>query len=300
MTEKDGLQELAVKQAYNDYKNVVDSKDKQVYLRNNAGFDYSKYVSNELDPEKLGIKKEPYFDVFVDNVFKLPKYIDKMLNHRIPGGEARAGETDLTEKDRNYSVEVEDNKFMTLRDIKNKYKQYEKSTPYKNFEKDMKKAIGANSKKDTSNVDNKKEKTPIRNLNGLYASSYFIKLGDCPIRMGKEKCVSSGYNYREEGEGSCWKPRYGFVKNKGGSAFGDGIIFSILKSIMDLNPLEIIVIMMTGNSAGGSFIAPTCDDLTKHEDDKLARFIVNKHQEKYYAFFIIGCLVLILILIHYV
>ena len=64
------------------------------------------------------------------------------------------------------------------------------------------------------------------------------------------------------------------------------------KSIMDLNPLEIIVIMMSGKSAGGSFIAATCDELVADEKDIKEGFenrvVYNKVLKTVHILFVLG------------
>lgn len=263
---KDDMKRFEVKTAYKKYENVINSGKNDIIGRNNADFSYAKQVETDLDPEKLGILKEPYLDVLVDNVFKLPIYIEKMLKHKIPNSDSIAGVTDINESDKvqyNIADKGKPVKMMSIQEIKGLYDEHERSRgmPYVGFDKDMNRAIGNAGKKDPDGVGNKK-KIDILNLDGEYASSYFIELGSCPSRQPKAECERRKYYWKNK---RCWKPRYAFIKNKGGSNFGDGILFSILKSIFDLNPLEILVVSLTGKSAGGSFIAPTCDELVEDE-----------------------------------
>ena len=257
------MKKIEVKSAYKDYENNTSLGKYDVYKRNNAMYDYSKQVANELDPEKIGIVKEPYIDAFVDNVFKLPKYIDAMINHEIPNNSSVAGKTDMNDLDyKKFNVKTKDGNVIavSMSDIKNKYNNYEnRGVPYVGFVHDMNRAIGGSNKKSSE-----KDNPNVLNLSGKYASSYFVELGSCPSKRKKQDCLNRKYYWQFD---RCWKPRYGFIKNKGGSSFGKGILCSILKSIFDLNPLEIIVVTMTGKSGGGSFIAPTCDELVEDEKD---------------------------------
>ena len=187
---------------------------------------------------------------------------------------------------------------MSMEDIKKGYDGHEsKNVPYVGFISDMNNMIGKASKKDPNGGG-----VPAKNLvlDGSYSSSYFVKLGSCPSKRKEEDCKDKRYSWMYN---RCWKPRYGFIKNKGGSSFGNGIIFSILKSIMDLNPLEIIVIMMSGKSAGGSFIAATCDELVADEKDIKEGFenrvVYNKVLKTVHILFVLGCLILLLLIIKF-
>lgn len=257
------MKKIEVQNAWRDYENNTKLGKYDVYKRNNAMYDYSKQVANELDPEKIGIVKEPYIDTFVDNVFKLPKYIDAMLNHEIPGDSSRAGSTDMNSLDyKKYDVKSSNGSVVAISmdDIKKKYNQYEsRGVPYVGFINDMNRAIGGSNQK-----SQEKDNPNVLDLNGKYASSYFVELGSCPSKRKKQDCLNRMYYWQFD---RCWKPRYGFIKNKGGSSFGKGILFSIMKSIFDLNPLEILIVTMTGKSGGGAFIAPTCDELVEDEKD---------------------------------
>ena len=267
---KDDMKRFEVKTAFKKYENVINTGKNDIIGRNNADFSYAKQVEADLDPEKLGIIKEPYLDVLVDNIFKLPIYIEKMLKHKIPDSNSIAGVTDINDSDKekyNIADKGDPVKMMSIQEIKTLYDKHERSLgmPYVGFDKDMNKSIGNSGKKDSEG----KKKIDIFNLDGEYASSYFIELGSCPSRQPKAECDRRKYYWKGD---RCWKPRFGFIKNKGGSNFGDGILFSILKSIFDLNPLEIIVVSLTGKSAGGSFIAPTCDELVEDEKGIKERF----------------------------
>lgn len=255
------MKKIEVQNAWRDYENNTKLGKYDIYKRNNAMYDYSKHVAYELDPEKMGILKEPYIDTFVDNVFKLPKYIDAMLNHEIPSDSSRAGSSDMNSLDyKKYNVKSSNGSVVAISmdDIKKKYNQYEsKGVPYVGFVNDMNKAIGGANRKSQEN-----DNPNVLDLNGKYASSYFVELGSCPSKRKKQDCLNRRYYWQYD---RCWKPRYGFIKNKGGSSFGKGILFSIMKSIFDLNPLEILIVTMTGKSGGGAFIAPTCDELVEDE-----------------------------------
>ena len=145
------MKKIEVQNAYLDYENNTKLGKYDVYKRNNSMYDYSKQISNDLDPEKLGIKKEPYIDTFIDNVFKLPKYIDATINHEIPNNDSLAGSTDMDYLDyKKFDVKTQDGsvRAISIDDIKRGYDSYEnKGVPCVGFVNDMNRAIGGQIKK---------------------------------------------------------------------------------------------------------------------------------------------------------
>ena len=135
-----------------------------VYQWKNYDYDYKAEVKKRFNPKKMGFKNEPYLNVFIQNVAKLPKYIDVLVNKSVPGNNARAGISDIK------------NRFSNKKTMNNRYDRF--GEPYPGFSREY-----------PSYVNKIKSQ-------GKYASSYFQRSGYCPAKgIDKNLCNRKKYHW---------------------------------------------------------------------------------------------------------
>jgi len=263
MSDKDGMKQFTdVSQKMNTAMMAVQQKirsstqKKSVYPWNNHDFNYTGVIDKQYNPKKMGITDEPCPGPFTDDVFKLVNYPIDVMTKAIPADGDRAGVTDVDQSNTD------------MVKIKNIYGSW--SEPYPNF-----------SLENSQWADKLKQ--------GKYASSYVIKTGTCPVKSitDRQTCEKRGFkwvlnpitltggtgnffkgmpitdkkgNGQEPTPGNCFQPRYTFVDNSAGGPIGamKGLVPTIGKEVMELNPLELYNIATTGTSSSGDFKQQKC------------------------------------------
>ena len=221
----------------------------EIYPWNNHDFDYQQVVKNKYSPEKLGISERPCIDVTINDAINLPKYSDILVSTAIPDKNTKSGESDIDTQDTSTSQ------------YKKLYKAFPE--PYPGFKKEY------------------PEYFPYK-VSGEYSSSYFVKTGWCPVSKIKneKECQDKKFTWInnqipatetnktyfsssiQSNGGSCFKPRYTFVDNKSGDYSGlfDGLIPSLEKDLIELNPMNMMSIFMNGNTSDNSFKQLECKE----------------------------------------
>jgi hypothetical protein len=284
----------AAKEYRNDLKNFVNEAVKQeqqsipneiklmreriknndhtnIYPLINYDFDYTTAIKKELNPYKLGITNEPTFGNLVDGTAKLKNYLDYIITDPFPNNNTVAGITDTV-------LENKDKK--TIIDLKN---LEDSKLPYPRFRKDYPECL-----------------YPTK---GAYASSYFIREGNCPTKItDKEKCIRSGYEWIPEKnkpsyigkfintydpdknknipapdtpkpapkpeKGNCYKPKYVYIDNKPRGKFGlNGLVPSMFNEINNIRP-DKLADVMAGYSIGGAGIVPCSAEEFSNKDNE--------------------------------
>ena len=207
-----------------------------VYPWNNYDFDLNTYISNNYTPKKLGISNKPTLDTFVKDMTDLPKYPNYLAVDPLLKSNTRAGYNDISPNNKN------------LLNLKRKYQDFKE--PYPGFSKEY------------------PEYFP---LEGERSSSYFIKIGTCPVKSKtkKKECVDGGFQWVSNipslpistqqffpqkatplnPPGKCYKPRYMFIDNRDKPILGmKGPIVNITNDVLNLNPMSLIGIFTNGES----------------------------------------------------
>lgn len=259
---------------------------------NNQDFDYQQLVANEYTPKKLGFSSKPTIDAFTKDIMLIPKYPELLVTNAIPSNSTKPGISDV---DPNNKV---------LESIKLKSTKFKE--PYPGF------------------INEYPEYFP---LTGEKSSSYFLKVGTCPVKVIKDKniCLKRGFNWipnivnppsdadeyfpnqseseegidpQEEGgnnsgKGNCYKPRYMYINNQPINIPGmKGLVTSISKDIVALNPMGLIGIFTDGKSSNKNMVPLPC-----REGFQNKREIIN--WRLIIILFIFTCIVFIIILLMY-
>lgn len=214
---------------------------KSVYPWNNYDYDYTQFVRDNYSPSKLGISSEPCLSSTIDNITKIPKYLNALSFDEFPNNKSKP----ILGKNS---------------EIKKKYKSF--GPPYPEFIKEY------------------PEYFPNK-TSGIHSSSYFIHTGFCPTKIkDKTSCSKKGFKWipniinlpkktkqffssdQETTNSKCYKPRYSYVDNSPGDISGlfKGILPSFGKNIVDLNPVSMMNIMMNGKSVSGTFTQLPCKE----------------------------------------
>lgn len=243
-----------------------------VWPWNNFDFDYSKYIYNKYEPANLDILNkelgtisgEGYLDVTQNNLDLIAaNYRDTLRKEEIPNNKSVAG---TTGKNNDGFAGVEE-----VIKIKKKYNKLDE--PYKGFKKDYKYFF-------ENKFNNNSGPT------GKYASSYFIKSGNCPVPgiNNVAACKSKGFTWnpsrtminnsmkaffpgtdKSKNTSNCFKPRYAFIDNSAGSLYpsgsgsDNGMIPTIAKTMSNLNPIELSLAATYGRTSDGSYYLLPCN-----------------------------------------
>jgi hypothetical protein len=220
-----------------------------VYPWNNHDFSLQTLISNNYSPKKLGISDKPLLGTFVNDLTKIPKYPELLVEGPLINKITQAGISDVSPTDKDALA------------IKQKYKKFKE--PYPGFSNEY------------------PEYFP---LTGEKSSSYFLKVGYCPVKSKTDKqlCEASGFswfgdplelppllksffpnkgNRREDTNtnpadksnlsppGKCYKPRYMFINNQVKPIMGmKGPITNLVNDMEDLNPMELLNILTKGQA----------------------------------------------------
>lgn len=220
-----------------------------IYPWMNHDYDYLQHVKNNYTPKKLGISDEPCVDVTINDGLNLPKFSEVAMFNAIPNQNSKAGVDDV------------DPTNPQLTALQNNYRNFKE--PYPGFKKEY------------------PEFFPL-GLEGENSSSYFIQTGFCPTKIEVEgECKKKGFTWvpnpinmpsstskffpgadKIQSMGGCHKPRYTYVNNKAGDISGlfKGLVPTIGKEIMELNPISFMSIIMSGQSPGEDFTPLPCKE----------------------------------------
>ncbi len=226
---------------------------KNVYPWKNYDWDYGNYVSNNYAPRYTGATKKGSIRAMYNNVNAFIKLINGLVDDPIPNRYSIAG-TVSRNSDYPPFTECTDPGCITAQRVKNSFTQ----------------------KRPTNDSFLNKQ------INGEYASSYFVKIGSCPrhdIKNEKE-CEKRGYTWtpnimdrvmksnmkkknavNNNESGSCSQPRYGFLDNSpkpfiNGSNM-KGMVPAIANDFLALMPDKVLATAM-GNSIADSFVVQQC------------------------------------------
>ena len=198
-----------------------------VYPWKNYDWNYQGYIDNNYNSNKTGATQRGTFSA----LFKNPKALTTLLKgftiNSNPDTNSKSNNSDQPKcKDKGCNI---------IKSIKDGYNQQTPPYPDKFFNK---------------------------NLSGENSSSYFIKTGSEPkTDLNKKKCLEKGYTWQENPlfkttpaflrpasfkEGTCFKNKYAFIKNKSGiqglKTF-KGEIPSFIGDLLSLSPINIYKII---------------------------------------------------------
>ena len=246
-----GLNKAKLLQAKAQYKLRTSNKTSQnsIYPWMNHDYDYQQHVKNNYTPAQMGISAEPCVDVTINDALNLPNYFSAALFDAIPNQKSKAGVDD---------VDPSNPEFTKLQHLYRNFKE-----PYPGFKKEY------------------PEFFP-QALEGENASSYFVRTGYCPTNIKSTKeCTEKGYTWIPnpikmpastskffpgadtiKSMGGCQKPRYTYVNNKPGDVTGliKGVVPTIGKDVLELNPISFMNIIMSGQSPSGDFTPLPCKE----------------------------------------
>ena len=214
----------------NQFKSREGKSKHDIYPWNNYDFDYTTYINNKYSPDKLGFSDKPYLSTLMKDITSIPKYPSILVQKPLLGKEVISGKSDSNNQET-----------ITL---KKKYDEFKE--PYPGF---------------------KNEYPEYFPLTGSRSTSYFVKIGTCPVNKIKDKqtCEEKGYTWHADNydsssrinefydssthplpKGYCYKPRYMFINNDQTSSDSsmNGIVATLLKNLEDLNPMPLIEILM--------------------------------------------------------
>jgi hypothetical protein len=294
-----------------------------VWPWNNFDFDYSKYIYNKYDPAILktkdstledGISSDGFLDVTQDNLDKIRRgYRDTLRKDAIPhdagpdayGNNQPASVAGATGKEHDVLSDAKE-----VQKVKKKYNSLKE--PYNGFKKEYKhffdKKFG-------------KGKDPT----GKFASSYFIKSGNCPVPGIKNmmQCKAKGFTWNpmrsmiddsmraffpgadtSKDTSKCFKPRYAFIDNSPGTLYpgsnDEGMIPTIAKTMANLNPMELSLAATYGRTSDGSYYLLPCNPSKVDVSNVKASEIITEKFTNKYSFFnsnkILKIIILLLII----
>ncbi len=225
---------------------------KAIYPWKNYDWDYGNYISNNYSPNATCAKPSPKIQQAYDNAMAFSKLIDGLIADPIPNKKSIAS---TKSRDSDYPP-IErcdpDYRCTATQKVKNSYNQ---EKPYE----------------DTF-LDN--------DVNGLYASSYYFRVGDCPRHdiKNKETCESKKFTWTpnilskvldpNSESGTCSQPRYAFIDNSAKPFFNGsnmkGMIPAIANDLAALTPDKILG-AMSGSSIANIYSIQPCYDYSDGE-----------------------------------
>jgi hypothetical protein len=188
-----------------EFKNMV-------YPWKNFDWDYTRYIDNNYSSADTGVTDEGSFRAIIANPTALIKIAKGYLLDPNPGNNAQALVDDLTKCER---VPAEDRaSCYTMNNIRASYNNIPQPK------------ISNGKGKPPSNFLNKNR------LNGDGSSSYYYKMGTCPIEMSEKECKKNKYEYIGE---TCYRPRYNYLNN----APYKGNVPSVVKGLFNIEPINL-------------------------------------------------------------
>jgi hypothetical protein len=245
---------------------IANEEHKNVYPLLNHDFNYTNMIKKQYTPYALDITNRPTMSGMMDGITNNIKYVRALLNDPLPNETSVAGKTDAV-------IETPER-----RDIIERTRAEDNKLPYPSFRKDYPECLYPTT--------------------GKHASSYFVKVGQCPTSIKtKAVCTGRGYTWSEipnpppeatdfmepksaqeaDGkttsraadvpppprpppDGTCFKPKFIYVNNRAkGFAQMDGIVVSGLGDLREIAPDRLYSIM-SGQSIDGAGILPCVDE----------------------------------------
>lgn len=245
---------------------IENEEHKTIYPLLNHDFNYTTMIKKQYTPYALDITNRPTMSGMMDGVRNNVKYVRALMFDPLPNDTSVAGVTDAV---------IED---ASRNEIIQRTRQEDNKLPYPSFRKDYPECLYPTT--------------------GKYASSYFVKVGQCPTSIKSEAvCLGRGYTWssvpnpppesdsfmepksaaetdrtttsrpadvppppRPPREGTCFKPKFIYVNNRAkGFAQMDGIVVSGLGDLREIAPDRLYSIM-SGQSVEGAGILPCVDE----------------------------------------
>lgn len=227
---------------------------KNIYPWRNYDWNYSNYIDNNYSTLSTGATKEGSIDAMRRNFAAFRKVVGAYIEDPNPSPLSNAGGTTKNDdypyyectdniKDMNGFVLNTPTQTRNCRIIHNiKYGKSENPPTTDEF-------LKGNDK-----------------ITGERASSYYVRVGNCPrpdIKTQKD-CEGKGYVWNlpeEDSSGSCSQPRYAYMDNTPGFKIGgkriQGLVPSIAKDFLSLTPDKIMAVAM-GSNIDGVFQLQPC------------------------------------------
>lgn len=189
--------ECAEKVALKYIRKVPGMKDR-VYPWINYDWEYDTYVDNNYNKSKTGASPDGTISALFKDSLAFEKLLKGFVLESNPNGSSKAGVSDIPKCNGDKGCEL-------INSIRKSYDQQKKpyNDPFFN-----------------------------KTLDGEMSSSYYIQTGTCPRpSMDKKTCIKKGYQWVENPlykatpsflrppsfiSGSCYKPKYSYIKNKSG------------------------------------------------------------------------------------
>lgn len=253
-------------------KNRIKKKEwENIYPINNHDFNYKEYTLNKYNPYTLGISNNTSIANLVNSSMKLNKYNQAILYNPTPNMNSVSGVSDVNNSDPNVQNELEK--------IKQQYTNM--PLPYPTFKEDYPENI-----------------YPTK---GEYASSYFLKVGQCKTKDNQQNCIKKNLKWvpnkpnlqniqsffnlsktknnikslpKKINNGNCYKPRFIYLNNKSkGSGILKGLTPSLFDDIMNITP-ERLMAIISGYSVGGGGLLPCKEG---YVDYNLPQYNITKY-----------------------
>jgi hypothetical protein len=202
-----------------------------IYPWKNYDWNYGNYVSNNYSPERTGATTNGTFAALFQNTRAISKVINGIISDPIPNPNSKAG---VYGQDSDYPKfeSCQDGGCITTQNVRNSFTQ-DKPTNDSFLDKDV---------------------------NGVYSSSYYFKVGSCPRGDIKNQTQCENNKYTWSGK-SCYQPRYAFIDNSPNTFFNGsnakGFLPSMASDISNLMPDKVLSALM-GESLGNSYIIQPC------------------------------------------
>ena len=231
-----------------------------VYPWKNNDFNYRNYVDNKYSPVLNRISNKTDIKTTFNNIdILVTELAPALVDAAMPNDSSKAAVAGVNSD----LIKCKTNNASSACNIKRDIqKSYSKQTiPYPDFTKDVN-AYNPN----------------LLKLNGRNSSSYFLKVGTCPVTKYTDKISCEGAGYKWGGNfisGTCNKPKLAFVDNSPGYLGLDGMIPTLGKDILQFTPDKIITVLMGGDVPGFSIMpcSPAipsegfCDSCTDNSSD---------------------------------
>jgi hypothetical protein len=240
-----------------------------VYPWNNKNWDYTQFVRNNYDPEKLGLTRDTSISGLIKNIEVLVKQMESLISEPNPDENSKASVTDTPlSSNINLGVvkSIRDEIENLKADAEKNGEQIEKLYEFLlvNFAKNHK--ITAKEYGLASTLTQEKPyDDPFfdRKLDGKNSSSYFIQSGFCKTPHTTEtECINNKHKWMND---TCYKNKYLYIDNSPGLKIGkvkglNGLVPSTINTLSQLTPDNFMGIL-NGYSVPGLEIQ-NCENFT--------------------------------------
>tara|TARA_Y100000590_G_scaffold467683_1_gene647443 strand:+ start:1 stop:894 length:894 start_codon:yes stop_codon:yes gene_type:complete len=240
-----------------------------VYPWRNNDFKYVNYVKNKYDPVMAKLSTGTKISDTFNNInLMVDDLAPALITDAMPNSKSKASVSGSNSDLINCSGKNNTPACKTMQEIQKSY--LKQAVPYKNFEKDIKQAGFPSLSKA---------------INGRNSSSYFLKVGSCPLPKLKSRvdCFAADTKYNWTGsviKGECSKPKFAYVNNTPGYMGLDGMIPTLGKDILELSPDKFISVLM-GGSVDGFKVIP-CTENFKNKTNDLSQKEQSSKPKKLY------------------